>query len=224
MIENEVKPAEVSAVCSERRREAQGLSVVLDACAAVFLNEPNDKVVGDVQSVACALGENVFDDIVVDEALVQAFHDRMLVPVSPLFVPLQESCIVGSYLDESNAMHYASVESNRLDHVAGCYRAVGFDGDSLQGSPIALANLRADSLAVELAFLGYMKRQEAAAEDEGQAAHWHELAARFATEHIGVWVEKAAACLERSENDLYARTCLLAAQAVDAIRKADAVS
>lgn len=204
----------------EKAQTAQGFSVVFDACAEVFLNEPTDRIVSDLQHVANALGMEGFAEIECGEDASQHYYNRFFVPTSPLFVPLLESSIVGGGEDEDGTMRYASTQSGRADHALRCYRAVEFDYRTLQGFPPAVSNLHPDSLAAELAFLAHCKRREAearSAHDDGQADHWNRLARRFAREHPNGWVGKAADCLARTDDDLYARACRLAAQAVDAL-------
>ncbi|WP_162610884.1 molecular chaperone TorD family protein [Gordonibacter sp. An230] len=198
----------------------RGLGVVLDACAEAFLNEPTSQVVSDMRRVANVLGAPGFDDIEADDGLKQRYYDRMFVTSSPLYVPLREGSIVGGGVDQNGAMRYAGIESGRADHVLRCYRAVGFDHRALVGYPLAISTLKPDSIASELAFLAFCVQRCAKANEAGQrdeAARWIELAQTFARDHACTWIPAAAACLERTYRDFYARVCTLAAQAVHAV-------
>lgn len=208
-----------------RAAEARGFCVTLDACAAVFLNEPDRSVVDDIRRVARTLGVSGFDMPSTSEdsaagSLRQRFNDRLFVVSSPCYVPLRESCIAGSYADAEGAVHYGGVESSRSDHVRRCFATVGFDYTRLAGNPIAIQTLSCDSLASELAFLAFLKNAEAAAwerEDAAQARHWHDLARRFAREHAATWFGSAHDRLAATGEDLYSRVCGLAAQAAQTI-------
>lgn len=208
----------------EKAGAARGFSVVFDACAALFLNEPTDQVLSDIRQVACALGAGGFDGPEADAAdstLKQRYYDRLFVTSSRCYVPLIESCIARGGMDESGAMRYASVESSRGDHALRCYETVGFDYRALAGYPLAVSSLRPDSLAAELAFLAFCTRREAEsweAGDADQAAHWNRLARQFACEHVQPWIGSAAACLAATEDDVYARACRLAHDATEALQ------
>lgn len=204
-------------VCKELAAQARGASVVLGACAEVFLNEPTEAVLADIRAVASAVGEGAFESLVADAALRQRYYDRMFVTSSAHYVPLRESCVARGGRDESGAFRYAGVQSARADHALRCYKAVGFDFTQMAGCDFARKSLSADALASELGFLAYLEAGAAAAAergDEAQAAHWGQLAARFAREHLGAWVGTAAECLASTDDDLYAKTCALAAGVV----------
>lgn len=200
--------------------EARGFAVTLDTCASVFLNEPTSQLIDNLRTVAQAVDNTDFDDIVVTPELVQRYADRIFVSSSPVHVPLLESCIAGSTVDKDGVTRYGSSQSNRGDHVFRCYKTLGFDPAQLAGDPVAVKSLHADSLAAELAFLAFMKAGEAQSWDAGDdaAAHrWHDLAQRFAKEHANAWLPRAADYLRIRADDLYARTCALAADAVATI-------
>lgn len=197
-----------------------GFAATLEACAAAFLNEPDDEVVGNLKTVAQTLDDHDFDDVAVDEALRQRYADRLFVASSPYYVPLLESCIVGSGVDEHGVVRYGPSQSNRGDHVFRCYKALQFDPAALPGSPLAVQSLKADSLAAELSFLAFMKSNEAASwemGDHASAERWREFARAFAKEHANTWMAKAAEYLAATDDDFYASACDLAAETVAAI-------
>ena len=203
----------------EQALEARGRAVLFDACAAAFLREPDEDVVGGVRAVQKALGapEEPPADL---PALRERFSERLFVPVNPRYVPLQESCVYGSAAGDDGRVRYGSVQSSRADHVLRCYKAVGFDMGSLEASKLVRGTLHADFVGCELAFLAYLSVGEAhawEAADEGTAEHWHGLAQRFAREHAGAWFGRAAELLAAGEDDFYARTCALGALGVEGL-------
>ena len=205
-----------------RAAEALGFATAFEACAAAFLNEPDEALVEKVRLVAQAVGDHGFDDVVADADLKQRYADRVFVASSPYHVPLLESCIAGSAADEHGVVRYGPSQSNRGDHVFRCYKALQFDIDGLPGSPVAVKSLKADSLAAELAFLAFMKGSEAASlqmGDRASAKRWHEFARTFAREHANAWVATAAKWLALSDDDFYAKACDLAAETVAAVAK-----
>lgn len=206
----------------EKCTSARGFSVVLDACAEAFLNVPSSEVLADLSRIAQIMGADKLHEAAEQGNLMQRYYDRVFVTASPLYVPLCESCIARGGIDASGVMQYAAVEGSCLDHLLECYGTVGFDYRSLKGFDLAVASLSADSLATELAFLSFCSGREAdawEAGDEAQARHWSKLSHRFAREHAGTWVAKAADCLGATDNDLYAHTCRLAADTIAALKE-----
>lgn len=201
---------------NERAEVARGVGVVLDACAGALLNEPGENVVGDMRSVASALGlsERFRGDDKPLAWLVQRYYDRFFVSTSPLYVPCQESCLRGSWVDEDGVRRYGATFSAHADHVVRCYGSVGFDWRALRGSELTLKTLKPDSLAVELAFLAHLKRCEARADDPEQAQRCARLARQFGREHLGTWLPLAACMLAEGDDDWYASVASLADVAV----------
>lgn len=201
--------------------ELLGLSVAVGVCAQAFLNEPSDEIVERLACVAHAYGSDAFDGIAVDDALRQRYYDRLFVPTSSLYVPLFESSVRGA-IEEDGRFRYASTKGPQADHVLGCYRAIGFNYRLLEGFGPAVAALRPDALAAELAFSAFLARESAemACEDPDASRRSAQLLDQFSSEHVGAWVGKAARCLFLGADDLYARTAKLAC---DAIASAGAV-
>lgn len=196
--------------------ELRGFGVIMQACAEAFLNEPSDGVVGDLQRVAEALGDDRFSGIEPGADLRQRYYDRLFVPTSPVYVPLLEGSVRGA-AEEDGRMRYGATSSSQADHVLACYRAVGFDYRALEGYESAVKALKPDSLAAELAFLAFLAGAAADAEGDAAAAQRaFELLAQFAREHAARWFSKAAACLAAGDDDLYARAAALAAEALEA--------
>ena len=104
--------------------------------------------------------------------------------------------------------------------MAACYEAAGFDFHAIEGFELAVQNLRPTSLASELAFVSSLA---AAADglfgsgDEPAAQNAARLARTFAQRHASRWFGAAAEHLARFEDDLYARVCRLAAEAVETL-------
>ena len=204
--------------------EALGFAAVFETCASAFLNEPSDALIEKVRLVAQAVDNHGFDQTVADAALKQRYADRIYVTSSPYHVPLLESCIVGSAADEHGVVRYGPSQSNRGDHVYRCYKTLQFNIEDLPGSPVAVKSLKADSLASELAFLAFMKNNEATSwqmGDRASAQRWHDFARTFAKDHANVWMPTAVKWMAATEDDFYARVCDLAAEAVAAVAKED---
>ena len=159
---------------AEKAAEARGFSVVFDACAEAFLDEPDEAIIDDVRKVAAALGQDGFD-FIADDDLKQRYYDRLFVTSTPYYVPLIESSVARGAEDEDGVMRYASTQSDLTDHVLRCYHTVEFDFQALSGYDLAVKSLHPDSLASELAFLAFCKKREAEcweSSDEAQAEHW----------------------------------------------------
>ena len=62
----------------------RGFRTVMAVCAEALLNLPTEDVVANVRSVAEALGDDGFDDVVADAALEQRYYDRFFVSAHPL--------------------------------------------------------------------------------------------------------------------------------------------
>ncbi|MCI2241203.1 molecular chaperone TorD family protein [Adlercreutzia faecimuris] len=199
----------------DRELQSLGVAAVLDACAAVFLSRPDEPVVAAVRHVARALGDDRFDDVTVDADLAQRFDDRLLVAVSPWYVPLTESCVRGAW-QEDGRWRYGTVDGPEAIHVQRCYQAVGFDHRALPGDEVTVAALAPDALGAELAFTAFLLRSAAELEerDPEGAAHALGLARQFVHAHLGAWADTAAECLAWRGDDLYARTAALAADVV----------
>lgn len=199
--------------------ELNGFAVVAEACAEALVNEPSPQVVGDLARVARVLGDDRFDSIELDAALAQHYYDRFFVPTSPLYVPLCESSVRAAD-EREGRVTYAPATSSQADHVLKCYHAVGFDYRALEGFAPAVRALRPDSMACELAFMAFLARSAAAQADPAVAGRAGELLRQFAREHAAAWFGKAARCLGRSADDLYARTASLAAEAAEPLSAA----
>ena len=104
---------------AEKAAEARGFSVVFDACAEAFLDEPDEAIIDDVRKVAAALGQDGFD-FATDDDLKQRYYDRLFVTSTPYYVPLIESSIARGGEDEDGVMRYASIQSDLTDHVLRC--------------------------------------------------------------------------------------------------------
>ena len=201
--------------------ELRGFGVIAEACAEVLVNEPSDQVIDDVARVARALGDDRFDAIDLDDALKQRYYDRFFVPTSPFYVPLCESSVRGA-AEEEGRTTYAPATGVQADHVLKCYHAVGFDFQAIAGFEPSVKSLKADSLASELAFLAFLARSaaDAASSDPAAARRAEQLLLQFVREHAGAWFGKAARCLGATDDDLYARTAALAAEAVASLETA----
>lgn len=199
----------------DRGDEAHACSVLFSVLAEALINEPAAQVTDEVGQVARAMGRDELSVLPDPEALKQSYYNRFAVPTSPTYVPLVESSIV-HMRETEEGIAYGPLSASCSDHVAGCYAAVGFDPAALAGDRLVLLMAKPDSLAVELAFVAYLKACESEAATLEAAARCADLAAQFVREHLGRWVDSAAACLRASDDDFYAALCAFAAEAVDA--------
>ncbi len=227
--------------------DACGRATVFDVCAAAFLNEPCERIVRDAAVVARTLGAPLGDAEPLSpeggphgglgsdledsleccgatylEELRACFGEMLFVAVSPRFVPLQESCLVGCGADESGKMRYGSVQSSRSDHVQRCYKAAGFDMARVPACDVVRGTLRCDSLGCELAFLAFLAQGEAQAwqaGQESQALHWRRLSQEFVREHAGVWFKTAAERMAAVGATFYAQVCSLAVRTCEVVER-----
>lgn len=193
----------------------RGFAVVAEACARALVNEPSPEVVRDVRRVAQALGMTRFDRVEPGAALRQRYYDRFFVSAGPLYAPLVESCVRGAQVQDGRRS-FGSSNGPAADHALRCYRSVGFDYRGIEGFAPAVAQLRPDSMAVELAFMASLARCACEGGDDAAAARSVELLRRFAREHAAGWFGAAAEALRRADDDFYAGVCALAAEAADA--------
>ena len=221
--EGELMGQQTDMELEQRALDARGRAVTFDVCASAFLNEPSEQVLADVALVGQALGaefEGLSGEMSAEELaeLRRCFNDVLFVAVSPRFVPLQESCLVGSGLGSDGKMHYGSVQSSRSDHVQRCYKAAGFDMTAVPACPVVKGTLRCDSLACELAFLAYLANGEFLAWQKGateEALHWNRLANEFAHDHARVWFATARDRMQTVGAAFYAHVCDLAIRALE---------
>ena len=194
--------------------ELRGFAAVAEACARALVNEPSSDVVRDVRRVARALGMTRFDRVEPGAALRQRYYDRFFVSAGPLFAPLVESCVRGAQVQDGRRS-FGVAGGPAADHALRCYRAVGFDYRALEGFAPAVAQLRPDSMACELAFMASLARCACEGGEDAAAARSVELLRRFAREHAAGWFGAAAEALRRADDDFYAGVCALAAEAAD---------
>ena len=193
----------------------RGFRTVMAVCAEALLNLPTEDVVANVRSVAEALGDDGFNDVVADAALEQRYYDRFFVSAHPAYVPLCEDAVRGGYMDDDR-FRYGSVCGKHYAHTLTCYKAVGFDFRRIEGFEPSVSMLKPDSMASELAFLAD-SALAAEGRDSEVAQRSRELLVTFARDHASRWFGDAVECLERFDEDFYAGVCALAAESVAAL-------
>lgn len=196
--------------------DAHATSVLFSVLAQALLNEPMPSIVDDVVAVARALSRNDFQALPGESDLTQRYYDRFFVPASSSYIPLVENSIRSCH-EAPDGFAYGPLVGACSDHVLRCYKAVGFDEKKLQGYAAAIASLKPDSLASELAFIAYLKQAEAAADTAETTEHWAGLAQQFAREHLLGWLPQAVVCMHASGEDFYTEVCAFAAEATDAL-------
>ena len=197
----------------------RGFCTVADACVGALVRLPDASVVDGVRRVADLVGVGGLEGVEPGPRLVQRFYDRFFVPASPAYVALFEDSVRGGERREGEGFRFAPVAGRSYDHVKGCYEAAGFDYRLIEGYDLAMQRLCPTSMASELAFLSSLcaSAAQASQDDLPRAEHTLGLLRAFARRHAGAGFGKAAEVVREYEDDFYARTCLLAARAVDAL-------
>jgi hypothetical protein len=198
---------------------ARGVATLFDVCAEALLNEPDERIVSDVQAVASALSDRRFDDVSASPELKRRYYERFFVSSSSWFVALRENNIrMGSYA-QGPTFSYGPSEGRLSDHVARCYRVAGFDFHALRGFDPAVGTLHADSLAVECAFVAYLKNAQAVEEENGRSgAHAARMADDFIAMHLLPFSEAAIGLFRQTPDDFYARLCAFVRDCLRAMR------
>lgn len=213
--------------------QLRGFALVADVVARALAQQPDVEVVGAVQRVADALGDDRFADVRPGDELDQRFFNRFVVTSSPYYLPLVEGSVREAY-EEDGVLRYGPLRSKHSDHVLACYRSVRFDHGDWGARGVVARGLKPDALACELEFmasLALVASGDAAtgaaeapgagetpgADAEGRAAAAQRLLARFAAEHARPWFGRAAEYAARVDDDFYARLLALAAEAVEAL-------
>lgn len=199
----------MSVVDDDTKLQAQACSVLFSVLAQALLNEPSSRVFDDMKTVAHALGDSSFDAYSASKDMTQNYYDRFVVPSSAIYVPLIESAMRNMQETEQGRV-YGQLDSSASDHVYRCYAAVGFDPRALDTDELIAIMCHFDSLGNELAFVAYLKAQEAAAKDSAQQQHSAELAERFVKEHLAKWLNRATRVMNETADDFYAKVCTLA--------------
>lgn len=202
------------------REQLRGFCTVADTYVAALTRLPEAPVIAALQEVGRALGTDSFEPFEPCPSLTQRFYDRFFVPTSPAYVPLCEDSIRGAQKDGADVVRYAPMAGRHHDHVVACYEAAGFDFRAIEGFDLAVQSLHPTSLASELAFVSSLAAAADGSFDNGDepaAQNAVRLARTFVQRHAGRWFDSAAEHLARFDDDLYARVCRLAAEAVETL-------
>lgn len=199
--------------------QLRGFALVADVVARALAQQPDVEVVGAVQRVADALGDDRFADVRPGDELDQRFFNRFVVTSSPYYLPLVEGSVREAY-EEDGVLRYGPLRSKHSDHVLACYRSVRFDHGDWGARGVVARGLKPDALACELEFMASLAQAacDGATEKEREAAQ--RLLARFAGDHAARWFGRAAGYAARIEDDFYARLVALAAESVEALAEA----
>lgn len=180
----------------------RGMLVALEATAEALVNIPSDRVIADIQRVACNLGCKSFNGFATTPELEQRYYDRFFIPTSPYFIPLSESRITDA-ADIQGSLTFGPPFGPCTKHAEDCYRQIGFDYSKLVGFDSAIQALVADSLACEVSFLAFLKK--GALVDTSQFDLYDRLAAQFISAHDERWIRKAVCLMKATDDDFYAR-------------------
>lgn len=192
-------------------RELQGFATLAETCASALLAEPDETVVEALRRVAHVFGDTRFDRTSASAELTQRYYDRFFVPAGSLYIPLCESSVRDSRM-ENGRMCWVSPGGATADHVLGCYRAVGFDYRCSEGFDLAVKNLKVDSMAAELSFMASLA-WAAVEGDEAARPRTVGLLRQFVNEHPSQWFGKAVDYLA-AEEDFYHGVCVFATDAL----------
>lgn len=198
----------------ETQSIARAQATVFGVCAAALLNEPTPSLVEDIEKVSHTLGDGCFEGLVDGGDLSQCYYDRFFVPVSPYYVPLVESCVMQRRQTE-NGWELGSCDGPSADHVLRCYKIVGFDWRELEGCALAVQTAKPDSLAIEAAFVAFLKKAESQAE-KADCESIGQLCDEFVRLHPARWAGDAAMLMEQKGDDFYVRTVRLLAKLFEA--------
>ena len=172
--------------------------------ASVLAAEPDEAQAERMGLLLEAAGVEGCRAVVADEALVQRFHDRLVVAVSPLYVPAVESCMVDVREDEDGRLEPGHLDGKPMTEVCACYRLYGFDPGTLNGSALLIGSMRPDHLVAELAFMAHLRRVQDAKSVRGRAAG--DFADEFLERHLRRWVPTLCAfARQRGDGDVYVR-------------------
>ncbi|MRX83937.1 molecular chaperone [Eggerthella guodeyinii] len=172
--------------------------------ASVLVTVPDAEVRDRMARLLAAAGDEA--SAAVDEAadLEQCFYDRLVIAVSPRYLPAIESCMLDAREDEGGRLEPGRLDGPRMTEVLACYRTYGFDHRALRGFQPLVDSLRPDHLSVELAFMAHLRRLEAAGGEKGRAAG--RFADEFLRRHLASWVPTlCAVARQRGEGDEYVR-------------------
>lgn len=212
-------------VANENALRARAASKAYEVLARIFACKPTKGSFAEFLQVTRLLDCDEFEAENIDVAAAcAAFDARFIVPSSKLYVPLSENCILlarGDLMPTCGTnppphITWGPCSGPQSIHAAKCYRAAGFDPETIRKASPEAAALRDDALAVELAFMAYLTARQAKALDSeldldaAAIAKWtREWQERFLRDHLLGWVGKATLALARTSNDLYARAALL---------------
>ncbi|MEG0418525.1 molecular chaperone TorD family protein [Gordonibacter sp.] len=186
--------------------ESTGLdtAVVYAMFASVLASEPNTQQVECMGLLLEAAGIEGPVDVVTDEALVQRFHDRLVVAVSPLYVPAVESCMADVRQDDAGCLEPGHVDGKCMTEVLASYRTYDFDPFVLKGFGPLIGSMRPDHLIAELAFMAQLRSMQTVAGARGKAAGV--FADEFLEHHLCRWVPTLCAfARQRGSDDVYVR-------------------
>lgn len=172
--------------------------------ASVLVTEPDEDVRNRMAKLLEAAGHVASGAVDDDADVEQSFYDRLVVAVSPRYLPAIESCMLDAREGEDGRLEPGHLDGPRMTEVLACYRAYGFDHRALRGFPPLVDGLRPDHLSVELAFMAHVRRLEAMGGEKGRAAG--RFADEFLRRHLASWVP--ALCVfarQHGERDVYVR-------------------
>lgn len=186
------------------KRAGLDAAAVYALFASVLAAQPDEAQAERMGLLLEAAGVEGCRAVVADEALVRRFHDRMVVAVSPLYVPAIESCMVDAREEGNGRLEPGHVDGKPMTEACACYRLYGFDPGALNGFPPLVATMRPDHLVAELAFMAHLRRVQAAKTARGRSAG--AFADEFLERHLCRWVPTLCAfARQRGGEDVYTK-------------------
>lgn len=137
-----------------------------------------------------------------DQDLDQRFYDRMVIAVSPLYLPAVESCIVDARLTDEGLLEPGHLDGRPMTEARSCYRQYSYDPASLHGFAPLIDSMRPDHLVAELGFMAHVRLVQSEGGPRGAAAG--EFADRFLACHLLRWVPTLhEMAQQRGKEDVY---------------------
>lgn len=169
--------------------------------ASVFASQPEGQTVEHIALLLDAAGVDA-SGLAASDELTQRFHDRLVVTVSPLYVPAVESCLMDARVGEGGRLEPGHIDGKRMTEVHASYKTYGFDPRTLKGFQPLVGSLRPDHLIAELAFMAHVRRLQAGEGAQARAAG--EFANKFLERHLRRWLPTLCTfARQRGSEDVY---------------------
>ncbi len=185
--------------------------------ASVLCSVPTLEVRKNMQCLLAAAGddegaaapelsqtESACDGHGIDRSFTQRFYDRMVIAVSPLYLPAVESCMLDARETEDGQLEPGHLDGRPMTEACACYKEYGYDPSLLRGFEPLVGSMRPDHLVAELGFMAHVRLVQSEGGPCGQAAA--AFADQFLSRHLLRWVPLLhQMALQRGAEDSYVR-------------------